>query len=92
MYTPSVYSGPTTKTQGKQFFLLALIEIVAVAILLRIPFIDAFYNLKTPSLHSVAELGPLIILYALVQYGLVRWLFVIRKPGLNETRQPEVIH
>ncbi len=77
-FTPSVYSGPTTKMQRKQFSLLAVIEIISVAVLINIPFVAAFYNLKTPSVHSVLELAPLIVLYALVQYGLVRWFFAMR--------------
>jgi cation-transporting ATPase E len=81
LYAPSVYSGPTTKNQRRQISLLAMIEIIAVVILLRIPFIDAFYNLKTPTLHSVAEFVPLIVVYALVQYGLVHWFFAMRPSG-----------
>ena len=76
MNTPSVYSGPTTRTQKKQFFLLAILEIILVIGLIKIPFVDVFYNLKMPSLYSVIELIPLIALYALVQYGLVRWFFL----------------
>ncbi len=78
MYTPSVYSGPTTKNQRRQFLLLAVIELVSVSALINLPFVATFYNLQTPSVHSVLELAPLIVLYALVQYGLVRWFFAMR--------------
>jgi cation-transporting ATPase E len=84
LFTPSVYSGPVTKTQKKQLFALALAEIIAVAILIRIPIVDTFYNLTNASWRGVAELAPLIILYALVQYGLVRWFFAMKTPAAAE--------
>jgi cation-transporting ATPase E len=83
LYAPSVYSGPTTKSQRRQFSLLAIAEIAIIVILLKIPFIDAFYNLKTPSLHSIIEFVPLIAVYALVQYGLVHWFFAMRPSGVK---------
>jgi cation-transporting ATPase E len=81
MFTPSVYSGPMTKTQIKQVSALAIAEIAAVAILIRIPIVEAFYNLANSSLYGVIELAPLIMAYALVQYGLVRWFFAMRNPA-----------
>jgi magnesium-transporting ATPase (P-type) len=77
IFTPLVYSGPATQNQRKQFYLLAIIEIISVVALINIPLVAAFYNLKIPPLSSIAELVPLLALYAAVQYGLARW-FALR--------------
>jgi hypothetical protein len=76
-----VYSGPVTKTQIKQLLGLAIIEIISVAVLIKIPIVEAFYNLTNSSLRSVVGLAPLIVLYAIVQYALVRWVFAMRLSG-----------
>ena len=81
-FTPSVYSGPITKMQIKQISALAIAEIIAVAILIRIPIVETFYNLANSPLHGIIELAPLIALYAFVQYGLVRWFFLMKPPAL----------
>lgn len=73
MCAPSVYSGPTLRTQKRQFYLLVLVEVISVVVLINIPLIASFYNLTVPSLHSVIELVPLISLYAVVQYGIAGW-------------------
>jgi cation-transporting ATPase E len=73
MCAPSVYSGPTLRTQKRQFYLLVVIEAISVVVLINIPLVASFYNLSVPSLASVIELVPLISLYALVQYGLAGW-------------------
>ncbi len=78
MNTPRVYSSAATKIQQWQFILLIAIEILSVIILAKIPIVVRFYNLTVPSLHSIIELAPLIILYAFVQYGITR-LFAFRK-------------
>jgi len=76
MHTPMVYSGPITKKQKKEFIYLVIFEIISIFVLMQIPLVTSFYDLKIPTLTSVLELIPLIILYVLVQYGLVRWFFV----------------
>jgi hypothetical protein len=75
MHTPSVYSGPMTNIQKTQFYLLVILEIISVVILINTPLVASFYNLAVPSLTSVIELVPLILLYTLVQYGLTRRFF-----------------
>jgi cation-transporting ATPase E len=87
MYTPIVYSGPTTKAQKKQLSLLGGVEIILVVILIKIPIVKTFYNLEAPSLRSIAELIPLIALYALIQYGLVQWLFAMRPPNPHKINE-----
>jgi cation-transporting ATPase E len=84
LFTPLMYSGPATPNQKKQFLGLAIIEIISVVALIHIPFIAAFYNLKIPSLLSVAELVPLLTFYAVIQYGIVRWFVSItRSPSVD---------
>jgi hypothetical protein len=90
MFTPKVYSGPTTGAQRKQFSLLAVIEVISVFVLIKIPFVDAFYNLKIPAWQSVIALTPLIVLYALVQYGLVRWFFAMPLPSQDPARDSAI--
>ncbi|MEO8638016.1 MAG: HAD-IC family P-type ATPase [Candidatus Taylorbacteria bacterium] len=72
-FTPRVYAGVTTDAQKKQFFALIVLEIVSFLFLVKIPFIDTFYNLKSPSLLSVLELAPLALIYAVIQYILAKW-------------------
>lgn len=72
MFAPSVYSGPTMKTQKRQFYGLVIIEIISVVVLINVPLVASFYNLTVPSVRSIIELVPLISVYALVQYGLAR--------------------
>jgi cation-transporting ATPase E len=78
MHTPMVYSGPTTKLQKKQLVLMIVVEIISVVIFINIKPIAAFYNLSVPSLHSVLELVPMIVLYAAVQYWITRKYFAKR--------------
>lgn len=78
MHTPSVYSGPMTKNQKIQFYLLVCFEIISVFVLINFPFVTSFYNLNIPSLQDVIELVPLILLYVLVQYALARRFSVVQ--------------
>jgi cation-transporting ATPase E len=75
MFTPSVYSGPTTLTQKKQFALLVVAELVSVIVLMNISVVAGFYNLTVPSMRSVMEMTPLLILYGFVQYELTQKFF-----------------
>jgi len=84
MFAPSVYSGPTTKNQKEQFALLVVVEIIIAVILINIPIVSVFYNLKVPSLPSVAELVPAILLYALVQYWITRRFLARRALNLDK--------
>ncbi|HVB20097.1 MAG TPA: HAD-IC family P-type ATPase [Candidatus Paceibacterota bacterium] len=72
IFTPSVYSGPSTRAQKWQFLLLIIIEIVSFSVLVRIPIVTLFYNLSAPSVHSIVGLVPLLAAYAIVQYALAR--------------------
>jgi cation-transporting ATPase E len=78
MHTPMVYSGPTTKLQKKQLVLMIVVEIISVVIFINIKPIAAFYNLSVPSLHSVLELVPMIVLYAAIQYWITGKYFAKR--------------
>ena len=81
MYTPSVYSGSTTKVQKEEFFLLVVVEVICVIALLKIPLVAVFFNLNSPSFHSVLQLIPLVFLYALGQYGVTRWFLKAQLSG-----------
>lgn len=69
---PGVYSGPSTRKQKWQFLLLTIIELISFAVLINIPIVALFYNLAAPTVHSVVELVPLLIVYAVIQYVLAR--------------------
>ncbi len=73
MCAPSVYTGPTTRIQKRQFYLLAGIELLAVVVLMNTPLVVSFYNLTPLPLVSVLELVPLLSGYVLLQYALARW-------------------
>ena len=53
MFIPSVFSGPTTRIQKMQLAILAIIEIISLAILIKIPIIENFYNLTNSSLRGI---------------------------------------
>lgn len=79
MFTLSVYSGPVTKSQRVQFIGLTLLEILSFLALLSIPFVANFYNLHMPLIMSVLSLLPVFFVYAVIQFGLTRRLFITRK-------------
>jgi cation-transporting ATPase E len=85
MFTPSVYRGPTTGTERKQFLALAAVETVSFIFLIKLPLVERFYNLKIPSITGVMAFLPLVALYGLIQYGLVRWFFEMQVPDSIRT-------
>ena len=73
VYASSLYSGSATRVQKEQFAWLFLGEVISIFVLLQIPLVTAFYNLKAPSVQGLVELLPLILVYCALQYGLTRW-------------------
>ena len=84
IHTPIVYSGPITKKQRNEFIALVIFEIISIAVLIQIPLVKSFYDLKSIPLRAVLELVPFIVIYALIQYGLVKFFFKKEYPTSNE--------
>jgi len=78
MYTPKLYSGPISKNQKKQFFLLVIIEFIFIVIFFKSPFLLNFYNLNATLLSSVVRLLPIFVIYILIQYAITK-IFLIEK-------------
>lgn len=76
MTSPSVYSGPISKTQKVEFILLIFAEFFSVYILISLPVLAEFYDINKTSLKSFLEIVPLVILCGVIQYIIAKQFFI----------------
>lgn len=86
IFTPSVYSGITTKMQRIQFLLLGLIEVVSLFFLLKISFVLDFFNITLPAVHSLLTLLPIVALYFIIQYLITKKFFKVKYSQVHQIR------
>ncbi len=72
MFAPSFYAKSLPKNRLLQLLLLAGAEAVILLIALNISFVNEFFNISAPALIFLAFLLPLILVYSLLQYGILR--------------------
>ena len=82
LFIPRVYTGLLTGIQKIQFVFLAVVEIILVTLLVKVPFLATFYNLKIPQLRLLLELVPLVLIYTFIQYMLTK-VFITRQHKLS---------
>lgn len=79
LFTPAVYQGRTSRTQKIMLSVFALIEIVSLPAVLKIPLVTNFFEIKYLSQVSIMEIGVLAGSYVIVQYLLARRFSKLQK-------------
>jgi len=81
MFTPWLYTGSITATQRKQMIILAVLEVVSIFALVKIPIFAMFYNIKPPEFGRAILLLPLGLMYWALQFFVAK-LLTARQRGL----------